>query len=50
MLILSKGCIQVKAKYRLSTEVTYEDGRKGSISADLELRDVTLATEKVKAA
>ena len=33
-----------------TTEVTYEDGRKGSISAKLELRDAALAAEQQMAA
>jgi long-chain acyl-CoA synthetase len=33
-----------------TTEVTYEDGRKGSISAKLELRDAALAVEQQVAA
>ena len=47
---LIEGLYSGKSQISTSTEVTYEDGRKGSISADLELRDVTLATEKVNAA
>ena len=47
---LIEGLYSDKSQISTSTEVTYEDGRKGSISADLELRDVTLAEEKVKAA
>ena len=47
---LIEGLYSDNSQISTSTEVTYEDGRKGSISADLELRDVTLAEEKVKAA
>jgi long-chain acyl-CoA synthetase len=32
------------------TEVTYEDGRKGSISATLQIRDVEVVARKAKAA
>ena len=39
-----------KTQVSTETEVTYEDGRKGSISATLELRDAEVVTEKVKAA
>ena len=47
---LIEGLYSDKSQISTNTEVTYEDGRKGSISADLELRDVTVAVEKVKAA
>ena len=47
---LIEGLYSDKSQISTNTEVTYEDGRKGSISADLELRDVTIAVEKVKAA
>ena len=32
------------------TEVTYEDGRKGAISATLEIRDATVAQKRKAAA
>lgn len=34
----------------ISTEVTYEDGRKGSISATLEIRDAAIVAREAKAA
>jgi len=37
-------------RVQTTTEVTYEDGRKGSISADLELRDVAVVTPQQKMA
>jgi len=37
-------------RVQTTTEVTYEDGRKGSISANLELRDVAVVTPQQKLA
>jgi long-chain acyl-CoA synthetase len=37
-------------RVQTTTEVTYEDGRKGSISANLELRDVAVVTPQQKMA
>ena len=34
----------------IETEVTFEDGRKGSISADLKIRDMTVVRVKDKVA
>ena len=47
---LISGLYSNKTQISTDTEVTYEDGRKGSISATLELRDAEVVTEKVKAA
>ena len=47
---LISGLYSSKTQISTDTEVTYEDGRKGSISATLELRDAEVVTEKVKAA
>jgi len=43
---LNDGSVAISTK----TEVTYEDGRKGSISADLEIRDVKVFPRRAKAA
>ena len=34
----------------IETEVTFEDGRKGSISADLKIQDMNIIREKNRAA
>jgi len=47
---LITGLYSNKTQISTDTEVTYEDGRKGSISATLELCDAKVVTEKVKAA
>lgn len=47
---LIQGLNSDKTQISTNTEVTYEDGRKGSISADIELRNVTTVNEKVDAA
>lgn len=47
---LIQGLYSDKTQISTNTEVTYEDGRKGSISADIELRNVTTVNEKVDAA
>ena len=43
---LYDGSSEIFAK----TEVTYEDGRKGSISATLEIRDVAVVASAMKVA
>ena len=47
---LIQGLYSDKTQISTNTEVTYEDGRKGSISADIELLNVTTVNEKVDAA
>ena len=47
---LITGLYSNKTQISTDTEVTYEDGRKGSISATLKLCDAKVVTEKVKAA
>jgi long-chain acyl-CoA synthetase len=47
---LIDGLYSDKTDIHTVTEVTYEDGRKGSISADLTLNDVRVVDRKAKAA